>query len=171
MEQSLSFIKAEKLSQRRPSKPRSRDWSNNSMKLKRSSEMWMQSWCEWASLEFHRARWPSFPCTPSDTHSTHHSVHIRNLLRSPKSSVLPTFVCLCSLSTWTQRWLNQTSSTKDPHALVNEHIRKLHEYNEIRDVGQGLMGIIAEQRGLRVVYIYREFGIGEGDWAASWPHL
>ena len=53
--------------------------------------------------------------------------------------------------------------TSDPQALVNDHIRRLHQYNEIRDVGQGLMGMIAEQRGMRVVDIYKEFGISEND--------
>jgi len=39
----------------------------------------------------------------------------------------------------------------------------LHEYNEIKDVGQGLMGIIADARGVRQVDVEREFGVGEKD--------
>ena len=46
---------------------------------------------------------------------------------------------------------------------MNNHIRQLHKYNEIRDVGQGLIGMIAELRGVRVVDVYKEFDIGEGD--------
>lgn len=53
--------------------------------------------------------------------------------------------------------------TKDPHATVKAHIKLLHDYNEIRDIGQGLMGIIADNRGLRVSDVYRDFDIAEGD--------
>lgn len=47
---------------------------------------------------------------------------------------------------------------------VKTHIRFLHSYNEIKDVGQGLMGLIAEARGVRYVDVQREFGIEAGDW-------
>jgi hypothetical protein len=47
--------------------------------------------------------------------------------------------------------------------LVKKHIKLLHEYNEIKDVGQGLMGLIADQRGVRIVEVQDEFGIGEKD--------
>lgn len=47
--------------------------------------------------------------------------------------------------------------------IVKEHIRLLHEYNELKDVGQGLMGLIAESRGLRIVEIQDEFGIDAKD--------
>ncbi|PGH13939.1 hypothetical protein AJ79_03354 [Helicocarpus griseus UAMH5409] len=52
---------------------------------------------------------------------------------------------------------------KDPTAIVQRHIRLLHEYNEIKDIGQGLMGLIAEARGVRHVDVQRDFGIGEKD--------
>lgn len=52
---------------------------------------------------------------------------------------------------------------KDAAAIVQRHIRLLHEYNEIKDIGQGLMGLIAEARGVRQVEVQRDFGIGEGD--------
>jgi DNA repair protein Swi5/Sae3 len=39
----------------------------------------------------------------------------------------------------------------------------LHEYNDIKDVGQGLMGIIAEARGVRQVDVEKEFGVAEED--------
>ncbi|KAF2272294.1 uncharacterized protein EI97DRAFT_229415 [Westerdykella ornata] len=47
--------------------------------------------------------------------------------------------------------------------VVKKHIKLLHEYNEIKDVGQGLMGLIADQRGVRIVEVQEEFGIGEKD--------
>ena len=59
--------------------------------------------------------------------------------------------------------LGLPSRTEDPQDLVNKHIRLLHQYNEIRDVAQGLAGIIAEQRGVRVVDVYKDLGINEGD--------
>lgn len=47
--------------------------------------------------------------------------------------------------------------------MIKEHISLLHKYNEIKDVGQGLMGLIADKRDCRVVKVMEEFGIGEGD--------
>jgi hypothetical protein len=46
---------------------------------------------------------------------------------------------------------------------VKKHIQLLHRYNEIRDIGTGLMGIIAENRGVRVKDMYEEFGVGLDD--------
>jgi len=53
--------------------------------------------------------------------------------------------------------------TKDPQATVKAHIKLLHDYNEIRDIGQGLMEISADNRGVRVSDVYRDFDVGEGD--------
>jgi hypothetical protein len=47
--------------------------------------------------------------------------------------------------------------------IVSRHIKLLHKYNEIKDVGQGLMGLIADQRGVRIVEVQDEFGIGPKD--------
>lgn len=47
--------------------------------------------------------------------------------------------------------------------IVKEHIKLLHEYNELKDVGQGLMGLIADQRGVRIVEVQNEFGIDAND--------
>lgn len=46
---------------------------------------------------------------------------------------------------------------------VKRHIRLLHEYNEIKDIAQGLMGLIAEARGVRHVDVQREYGVKEQD--------
>jgi hypothetical protein len=53
----------------------------------------------------------------------------------------------------------------DAGATVKAHIKRLHAYNEIRDVGQGLIGLIAEQRGVRIGECYDsgEFGVGAKD--------
>ncbi|KAL5362737.1 Swi5-domain-containing protein [Aspergillus floccosus] len=63
---------------------------------------------------------------------------------------------------------SQIASTKsqlkdDPAATVQRHIRLLHDYNEIKDIGQGLMGLIADARGMRQIDVQKEFGVGERD--------
>lgn len=55
------------------------------------------------------------------------------------------------------------SRNPDAAATVKHHIKLLHDYNEIRDVGQSLMGLIADGRGERVGVIQEEFGIGTKD--------
>jgi hypothetical protein len=47
--------------------------------------------------------------------------------------------------------------------VIKDHIGRLHRYNEIRDVGQGLIGMIADQRGVRIVDCLDEFGVAVGD--------
>lgn len=49
------------------------------------------------------------------------------------------------------------------NATIKQHINLLTKYNEIKDIAQGLMGLIAEQRGVRVGVIMEEFGMGEKD--------
>ena len=39
-----------------------------------------------------------------------------------------------------------------------DHVRELQKYNEIKDIAQGLIGLIAEQRGVRVVDVMKEIG-------------
>ena len=45
------------------------------------------------------------------------------------------------------------SALKSSNAVVKEHITLLHKYNEIKDIGQGLMGLIADKRDCRVVVV------------------
>lgn len=47
--------------------------------------------------------------------------------------------------------------------IVKRHIDLLHTYNEIRDVGTALMGLIAEKRGVRVQTVYDEMGVAGRD--------
>ncbi|KAB8295793.1 hypothetical protein EYC80_008616 [Monilinia laxa] len=42
---------------------------------------------------------------------------------------------------------------------VKKHIKLLHDYNDIKDLGQALMGTIAENRGVRMRDLYEEFGV------------
>ena len=46
---------------------------------------------------------------------------------------------------------------------MKRHIRLLHAYNEIKDVGQELMGLIADARGVRLKEVMEEMGVGEKD--------
>lgn len=55
------------------------------------------------------------------------------------------------------------SALKSSNAVIKEHIALLHKYNEIKDIGQGLMGLIADQRDCRVMAVMEEFGVGEAD--------
>ena len=47
--------------------------------------------------------------------------------------------------------------------VVKEHIALLHKYNEIKDVGQGLMGMIADTRGVRIASVMEDFGVTSKD--------
>lgn len=47
--------------------------------------------------------------------------------------------------------------------MVKAHIKLLHEYNAIKDVGLGLMGLIADGRGVRLGGVMEEFGVGTRD--------
>ena len=49
------------------------------------------------------------------------------------------------------------------NAVSREHIARLHKYNEIKDVAQALIGMIAESRGVRVRDCQQEFGLGDKD--------
>ncbi|RKF60503.1 putative dna repair protein swi5 [Erysiphe neolycopersici] len=46
---------------------------------------------------------------------------------------------------------------------VRRHIKLLHDYNDIRDIGQGLIGMIAEQRGVQIGSLYEDYGVGVKD--------
>lgn len=55
------------------------------------------------------------------------------------------------------------SALKSSSVVIKGHITLLHKYNEIKDIGQGLMGLIADKRDCRIVGVMEEFGVGEGD--------
>ncbi|KAL8764235.1 MAG: hypothetical protein Q9184_000204 [Pyrenodesmia sp. 2 TL-2023] len=54
---------------------------------------------------------------------------------------------------------------KNPNApqTVQSHIRLLRGYNDIRDIGTGLLGIIADSRLVQIKQIYEEFDVNEKD--------
>ena len=55
--------------------------------------------------------------------------------------------------------LNGRCRDPDARATVKRHIGLLQAYNDIRDAGMALLGLIAEQRGVRVADVYAEFGV------------
>jgi len=47
--------------------------------------------------------------------------------------------------------------------IIKEHIVLLQQYNEIKDIGQGLMGLIAERRNVRIATVMEDFEMHEND--------
>ncbi|OCK81770.1 hypothetical protein K432DRAFT_325581 [Lepidopterella palustris CBS 459.81] len=102
-------------------------------------------------------------------------------LTAQKTALLASFASLPTIAPQLQQATlpSQTDAASDsssPHTapsdaavlkiakdLISEHIKLLHTYNEIKDIGQGLMGLIADQRGVRIVEVQDEFGIGVKD--------
>lgn len=46
---------------------------------------------------------------------------------------------------------------------LKTHIKLLHDYNEMKDMASALVGLIADQRGVKIVDVMEEMGIAEGD--------
>lgn len=48
---------------------------------------------------------------------------------------------------------------------MGDHIRLLRQYNKTKDVGQQLIGLIAESRGVPLGTLYRDgcYGVGPDD--------
>ena len=55
------------------------------------------------------------------------------------------------------------SALETARAVIKEHISLLHRYNEIKDIGQGLLGMIAEKRGVVLKEVGEDFGVGVTD--------
>jgi hypothetical protein len=48
----------------------------------------------------------------------------------------------------------------DPATTVQDHIRLLQEYNDMKDIGQQLIGVIADNRGVSVGDLYKDAPYG-----------
>lgn len=68
---------------------------------------------------------------------------------------------------WSPTNRNDRCPNTTPSQTVQNHIRLLHDYNEIRDIGQGLLGLIAEKRGVRYKDVLEEFGVDHDDWSTT----
>ncbi|KAI4229840.1 MAG: hypothetical protein L6R36_000486 [Xanthoria steineri] len=51
----------------------------------------------------------------------------------------------------------------DPHQTVSNHIKLLRRYNDIRDIGTSLMGVIANHRQVPMKRVYEDFHVDEKD--------
>lgn len=59
--------------------------------------------------------------------------------------------------------LDEEATLAAAKAIIKRHISLLHTYNEIRDIGQGLMGLISDSRGVRIKEVQEEFGVDAKD--------
>jgi hypothetical protein len=48
---------------------------------------------------------------------------------------------------------------KDVEGIIQDYIKLLHEYNEVKDAGQILFGKLAELQGKTTKAIYHEFDV------------
>lgn len=55
------------------------------------------------------------------------------------------------------------SRNPDPHQTVSNHIKLLRRYNDIRDIGTSLMGVIANNRQVPMKRVYEDFHVDEKD--------
>lgn len=81
-------------------------------------------------------------------------------LRYINNATLPSGLAIPAEWTEDQR-AKQALATAN--GVLKEHITLLHAYNEIKDIGLGLMGLVADQRGVRQKVIMEEFGMGDKD--------
>ena len=57
------------------------------------------------------------------------------------------------------------SCSQAPEGVVAGHIRLLRQYNEVKDVGQQLIGMLADNRGVPIASMYEteEYGLTVDD--------
>jgi hypothetical protein len=118
---------------------------------------------------------PTAPIETSEPAKTPQEITLAEL-RAQKSAMLASLAALTAIQVLMEEQARATNASDNEddepteadimlaaNKIVKDHIKLLHEYNELKDVGQGLMGLIADQRGVRIVEVNEEFGIEEGD--------
>ncbi|KXS94099.1 hypothetical protein AC579_2515 [Pseudocercospora musae] len=83
-------------------------------------------------------------------------------LQLEKSNLISRSTTIPIPETWTQEDKSK-AALSTAQARIKEHISLLHSYNEIKDIGLGLLGLLAEGRGVRVKDLMGEFEMGEKD--------
>ena len=63
---------------------------------------------------------------------------------------------------WSEEQRTQQALTS-ANVVINDHIKNLHRYNEIKDIGQGLMGLVADKKGVRVAEVMADYDMNEKD--------
>lgn len=62
-----------------------------------------------------------------------------------------------------QSELDVSEAIKSAKDTIKEHIRLLGDYNEIKDIAQGLVGFLAEQRNARIKEVMVDLGFDADD--------
>ncbi|KAI6813536.1 hypothetical protein KC332_g3484 [Hortaea werneckii] len=65
-------------------------------------------------------------------------------------------------SEWSDEQKNK-QALATANGVIKDHIQLLHKYNEMKDIGLGLMGLIADKRGVRIGTVMEDFGMDEKD--------
>ncbi|KAI6884705.1 hypothetical protein D0869_04202 [Hortaea werneckii] len=65
-------------------------------------------------------------------------------------------------SDWSDEQKNK-QALATANGVIKDHIQLLHKYNEMKDIGLGLMGLIADKRGVRIGTVMEDFGMDEKD--------
>ncbi|KAI6715973.1 hypothetical protein JHW43_001470 [Diplocarpon mali] len=105
------------------------------------------------------------PSSPNPQSKSSKDILITELKAIKTASILARNASLAAeIATKRAAVLEVTAQLTNPaHETVKRHIKLLHDYNDIRDVGQGLVGMIADNRGVRIGELYGEFGVGLKD--------
>jgi hypothetical protein len=100
-----------------------------------------------------------------------------DVLRARQAALESTVAELLSQRTSLVNSISPTSEFQEPedtetraklavdaaNAKIKSQIRHLQQYNDIKDIGTQLMGLIAEKRGCRIGEVQEEFGINPDD--------
>ena len=88
-----------------------------------------------------------------------HSNHFKQCTRAEPNTQLLSEVELLKLKlSETEKEIALLAEEYSEHELQG-HIQKLHEYNEIKDVGQILLGKLAEMEGLTTSHLYQRYDL------------
>jgi hypothetical protein len=59
--------------------------------------------------------------------------------------------------------VEQDVLVQNARGVIKQHIQLLNKYNEIKDIGQTLIGVIADNRNVTIRECQEEFGVADGD--------
>ncbi|EED18246.1 DNA repair protein Swi5/Sae3, putative [Talaromyces stipitatus ATCC 10500] len=98
-----------------------------------------------------------------DSDMERHTTQLNEKMNSLQSTITNLENQIATLQSQLQEATSKLRSPNAPSQTVQNHIRLLHDYNEIRDIGQGLLSLIAEKRGVRYKDVLEEFGVDAND--------
>ncbi|KAF3915449.1 hypothetical protein ABW21_db0200133 [Orbilia brochopaga] len=101
---------------------------------------------------------PSSPPTKDDSQLSAKEIQYRDSLLNKIAALESELADVTAqTSTMTAKLENPAKST------IQQHIKLLHDFNEIRDVGLHMIGMIADERGVGLKTVLGEFGVTEKD--------